>query len=203
MVEKGFVLRGGHLALDFANTVGWHAREEQDEYLTSYARVLDWARQVGALTPAHAARLAAAAGARPDHARLVLVGVLAVREAVYRLFSALAAGRPLPDDDMATLNAALTMALAHLRVAATEAGPEWAWLEDDENLTRPLWQLARAAADLLTAPERDRVRECAGAGCGWLFLDTSRNGSRRWCDSRDCGNRERVRRHYARQRGSR
>ena len=54
MAEKGFVLRGGHLALDFANTVGWHAREEQDEYLTSYARVLDWARQVGALTPAHA-----------------------------------------------------------------------------------------------------------------------------------------------------
>jgi len=63
--------------------------------------------------------------------------------------------------------------------------------------------VARSAAELLTSQKLGRVKVCAGEGCGWIFLDESRNGSRRWCDSRDCGNRERVRRHLARRRASR
>jgi predicted RNA-binding Zn ribbon-like protein len=196
-----FTLRGGHLALDFANTVGWHAREEQNEYLTSYARVLDWARQTGVLTPEQADRLSAAANGDPETANDALVAIVAVREAIYHLFSALAAEQPLPDDALATLNATLADALGHLRLAANAAGAAWIWVDDGEALDRPLWPVVRAASELLTSPDRARVRECAGVGCGWLFLDTSRNGGRRWCDTRDCGNRERVRRHYARQKG--
>ncbi len=199
MSEGPFALRGGNLALDFANTVGWHAREVRGEYLTSYPLLLAFARQTGAVLPAEAARFAAAAEAAPDLAARQLAGAIALREAIYHLFSAHAAARPLPAGDLATLNAALPTALAHLRLAATVAGPTLTWAEaGDTDLDRPLWPVVRAAADLLTAPELARVRECAGTGCGWLFLDTSRNGTRRWCDSRDCGNRERVRRHYAR-----
>lgn len=201
MGEGEFVLRGGHLALDFANTVGWHAREEQEERLTSYARVLDWARQTGALTPARAERLAASAAVQPDVANRALAEIVTVREAIYHLFSALAAGRPLPDNALATLNGTLTEALGYLRLATSATGLTWVWVDEDERFDRPLWPVVRAAAELLTSPDRARVRECAGTGCGWLFLDTSRNRSRRWCDTRDCGNRERVRRHYARQRG--
>jgi len=197
MTEGEFTLRGGHLALDFANTVGWHAREEQDEHLTDYACVLAWARQTGVLTSAQADRLVASVNAHPDAANAALAEIIAVREAVYHLFSALAAGQPLPDDALAVLNAALHGALGHLRLSAGTEGPIWLWLDDEEAFDCPLWPVVRAAAELLTAPERARVRECAGTGCGWLFLDTSRNGSRRWCDTRDCGNRERVRRHYA------
>jgi predicted RNA-binding Zn ribbon-like protein len=65
-----------------------------------------------------------------------------------------------------------------------------------------LWSVARSAAELLTSPKLGRVKVCAGEGCGWIFLDESRNSSRRWCDSRDCGNRERVRKHLARKRAS-
>ena len=198
MVELSFALRGGHLALDFANTVGWHAREEQDEYLTSYARVLDWARQTGAVTPTQADRLLVAANAQPEAANDALTAIVAVREAIYHLFSALAAERPLPDGALTTLNATLTDALGHLRLAVGATGPTWTWVDDGESFARPLWPVVRAASELLTSSDRARVRECAGTGCGWLFLDTSRNGSRRWCDTRDCGNRERVRRHYAR-----
>lgn len=202
MNESQFTLRGGHLALDFANTVGWHAREEQNEYLTSYARVLDWARQTGVLTPEQADRLSAAANAHPAAANDALIATVAVREAIYHLFSALAAERPLPDDALATLNVTLANALVHLRLAVGATGPTWIWSDDDgATFDRPLWPVVRAASELLTSPDRERVRECAGVGCGWLFLDTSRNGSRRWCDTRDCGNRERVRQHYARQKG--
>jgi predicted RNA-binding Zn ribbon-like protein len=203
MADEAFALRGGHLALDFANTVGWHAHEEpteQAEYLTSYARFLAWARQTGALADDVLDRLAAFAAKSPSAAAAALGEVIALREAVYHLFSAQAAGRALPAADLAVLNAALAEAHAHLRVVPTATGPEFGWAADgNDDLTRPLWPVVRAAAALLTAPERARVRECAGGSCGWLFLDTSRNGSRRWCDSRDCGNRERVRRHYARQ----
>jgi predicted RNA-binding Zn ribbon-like protein len=202
-VETPFALRGGHLALDFANTVGWHAHEEpteQAEYLTSYARFLAWARQTGALPDPALDQLAARAAASPTAAAAALREVIALREAVYHLFSAQAAGRPLPAADLAAFNAALAEAHAHLRVVPAAAGPTLGWdTAGDDSLTRPLWPVARAAAELLTSPECARARECAGGSCGWLFLDTSRNGSRRWCDSRDCGNRERVRRHYARQ----
>lgn len=200
MGDYQFKLRGGQLALDFANTVSWHARAEPGELLTDYARVLAWGEQTGALTAAERARLATAAAGDPAGAAAALARIVALREAVYHLFSAVAAGRALPAADLATLNAALAATLPHLRVLTTDAGPVWGWDDGGGEPLRPIWPAIRAAAELLTAPERALVRECAGAGCGWLFLDTSRNRTRRWCDSRDCGNRERVRQHYARQR---
>jgi len=62
----------------------------------------------------------------------------------------------------------------------------------------PLAPVAHSAWTLLTDPHRPPVRVCAGQGCGWLFLDETRNASRRWCSGDDCGRRERVRRHRAR-----
>jgi predicted RNA-binding Zn ribbon-like protein len=78
----------------------------------------------------------------------------------------------------------------------------WAW-EAGTEAERVLWGVARSAANLLVSSDLDRVKVCDGPGCGWMFLDGSRNRSRRWCDSRDCGNRERVRQHLARKRAAR
>jgi predicted RNA-binding Zn ribbon-like protein len=61
-----------------------------------------------------------------------------------------------------------------------------------------LWPIVDAAADLLVRGEPERIKTCGSATCGWLFLDLSRNRSRRWCDMKDCGNRAKARRHYAR-----
>jgi predicted RNA-binding Zn ribbon-like protein len=58
--------------------------------------------------------------------------------------------------------------------------------------------VALLIASFLSDADLSRLRRCDGAGCGWLFLDTTRNHSRRWCDSRDCGNRSRVRRYAER-----
>lgn len=86
---------------------------------------------------------------------------------------------------------------AHLRLIATDSSFAWEWTETDQ-LEFILWQVVRSTADLLTSPERDRIRECAGEDCGWVFLDLSRNRSRRWCDMEDCGNRAKAHRHYDR-----
>ncbi len=81
-------------------------------------------------------------------------------------------------------------------------GFAWEWDAGGDVLARPLWALARSAADLLTSPRLSRVRECPGEdGCGWLFLDTSKNGSRRWCSMQGCGSRAKARRYAGRRRG--
>jgi predicted RNA-binding Zn ribbon-like protein len=67
-------------------------------------------------------------------------------------------------------------------------------------LELPLWILARSAADLLTSEQHAYVRQCASEECTWLFIDRSKNHSRRWCDMGDCGNREKARRLRARKR---
>jgi predicted RNA-binding Zn ribbon-like protein len=77
----------------------------------------------------------------------------------------------------------------------------WDWHEVDGVLELPIWIVARSAADLLVSSELERVRECAGEKCDWLFLDASRNQSRRWCDMAACGNRAKAQRNYARRRG--
>ena len=78
----------------------------------------------------------------------------------------------------------------------------WALKGEKKALERPVWLLARSAAELLTSAQLNRVRECGGVNCGWLFLDTSRNGSRRWCDMKSCGNRAKTQRHYKRKRSA-
>ena len=134
----------------------------------------------------------------------MLSRAVALREAIHRTLSAAIAGEQ-DEDALSALNRELSGALSRLRVvpAASDAYV-WAWDRDGEDggrgpsLERPLWPVARSAAELLTSPNRARVKVCAGEGCGWMFLDESRNASRKWCDSRDCGNRERVRKYLAR-----
>jgi len=196
-------LRGGRLCLDFANTVDWHAGAQHgQEYLTTYAELVAWGRHAGILAEGEARTLLAAAESQPERAQAALDQVIALREVIYRIFSALAHDRPTDAGDLAALNAALADAFAHLRLCAATPRFSWAWEPGGPDLDRMLWPVVRSAAELLTSDELERVRECAGDSCGWLFLDTSKNHSRRWCDMAGCGNRAKARRHYARGRRS-
>ena len=197
-----FEMRGGLACLDFVNTVGWRMTGCPKEFLGSYANLLAWGSQAGVLGAAEAWRLSERAARAPEEARAVLSRATSLREAVYGAVSAAIAG-DLPDQgDLAGINRELSVSLGRLRIAFADGSYGWGWDDGGEaGLDRPLWPVARSAAELLTSPALGRVRACAGEGCGWLFLDESRNRSRRWCDSRDCGNRERVRRHLARKTG--
>jgi predicted RNA-binding Zn ribbon-like protein len=203
---RRFELRGGVPSLDFVNTVGSRLTDRPREYLRSYGDLLDWAREAGLLTPPEREGLSRQAMLDPEGAQQTLSRALILREAIHRVVSATITGEPQDESDMWALNGELSVALSHLRVvpAGGAYGWAWDWGENDGGapLDGPLWPVARSAAELLTSPKLGRVKVCAGEGCGWIFLDESRNGSRRWCDSRDCGNRERVRRHLARKRTS-
>ena len=204
--DRRFELRGGVVCLDFVNTVGWRLTDYPSEYLLSYEDLLDWGRQAGLLTLEETEGLSRQAMLDPEGARETLSRALALREAIHRTISRAIARESQDESDLSALNRELSIALSRRRVMPAGGAYGWGWDrsgdEGGARLDSPLWPVAQSAAELLTSEKLGRVKVCAGEGCGWLFLDESRNGSRRWCDSRDCGNRERVRRHLARKRAS-
>jgi predicted RNA-binding Zn ribbon-like protein len=197
--EWTFNLSGGALCLDFTNTLGDRPRG-RDEHLPDFAGLLSFARQAGVLPPAAARRLRRRAAGQPRRAQQAFRRARELREGLYRVFAALAHGRGPAAGDLDALNQALVRALPHARLRPRGAGFTWAWPEDSDQLDQVLWPVARSAAELLAAPGRPPLRECGSATCSWLFLDTSRGGRRRWCDMRICGNRQKARQHYRRQR---
>ncbi|NPV53630.1 MAG: hypothetical protein HPY71_08905 [Firmicutes bacterium] len=195
-------LLGGRLCLDFANTVDWHASDHPREWLTSYSDLVAWSRHAGILTEAQAQDLNHAATRQPEEAASVLERAISLREALYRIFSAIASKREVNVEDIAIVNTILNKALVHLQVVSLGNSFTLGWNGEGE-LDRMLWPVVWSAAELLTSGDLNRVRECAGDGCGWLFLDTSKNRTRKWCSMEDCGNRAKARRHYRKTQGHR
>ncbi len=208
MVEPGdpareqFTFNAGRLCLDFANTVRFRPISDRLELINSYNDLLAWARQATILTPGEAATLAELARKRERSRTDALAQARALRESTYAIFSSRAAGLPAREADLHTLNRAVGRAMAH--AGLIPAGPrfEWAWPGAAPDLDRVAWWVARSAAELLTSADLTFVHECSGYDCGWLFMDTTKNRSRRWCDMRTCGNRAKSRRHYERRRAA-
>jgi predicted RNA-binding Zn ribbon-like protein len=193
-------LLGGRLSLDFANTADWHASDHPEETLTGYPELVAWSRYAGILTGHGAQRLLESAAHHPGAADAVLKRAIALREAIYGILSATSHGRPPREADLAAFNAELSVTLAQSQIALTAEGFAWERVGAEDALDRMLWPVVRDAADLLTSGVLDRVGQCADDRCGWLFLDMSRNRSRRWCSMQDCGNRAKARQHYERSR---
>jgi len=194
-------LATGWLGLDFVNTAEWHASDQPHELLNSYADLIAWAKKIGLLTEQESERLLQKATNHSNEAAAILEQAIDLREAIYRIFSATDAGHSPDENDLAILNSALQETLPHLQIVESEDSFAWAWRGDKEALDKMLWPIARSAADLLTSESLARIKVCEDdRGCGYVFLDLSKNQSRRWCDMRGCGNRAKVRRHRRRQR---
>ena len=190
---------GGSLSLDFVNTEAWRGDVPQrGERLTSYGEIVLWAGHVGILDRAGVKRLTQEALLRPDDAAAVLATALRLRVALGRILTAPATAAA---EDLAVLNAVLARAPTRTGLAATKAGFAWTMTETDP-LEQPLWPVVWDAAELLVSGRAERVGSCSDPDCAWVFLDTSRNRSRRWCSMADCGNRNKARRHYERVRSS-
>jgi predicted RNA-binding Zn ribbon-like protein len=194
--KPAFKLLGGSLCLDFANTVDWRLSESPVELLNSYRDLVDWTAQAGILTGEQARLLEAESGRDSLAASAVLDRAVAVRETIFRVFSAYARRRVVDPGDLEALNAALPEAMSKARLVATDDGFTWAW-SGAGGLDWMLWPITRSAAELLTSPELDQVKMCSDPTCGWLFVDRSKNGRRTWCSMRDCGNRAKARRFFA------
>jgi predicted RNA-binding Zn ribbon-like protein len=190
-------LSGGALALDFANTVGGTHVSPTHDHLRSYGDIASFAVLAGGLQPGVAKRLTQRAERDPKRAAAVYELGIALRESIWAVFSALASGEAPRDDDLALIGDAAAAGAARSRLVYDKDGVGWSLPGDSEELERPLWDIARSAADLLTSGDHDRIKECASTTCEWVFLDRSRNRSRRWCDMSDCGNRAKARRFQA------
>jgi predicted RNA-binding Zn ribbon-like protein len=190
-----FEFSGNHLCLDFSNTLNDRASKPR-ESLNSYSDLVLWSQEAHILTENEARHLYEEAAQHQAEAAAVLRQAIDLREAFYRIFDAIASGSSAEEADLAILNAALSHSMAQACIIQEENGFTWDWVDKDKALNGMLWPLVRLAADLLTSEERHSVRVCASNDCGWLFLDTSKNHSRRWCDMKSCGNRAKVRKHY-------
>ncbi len=189
-------LRGGRLCLDFANTVSWHATNHSKEWLLSYADILAWGQHASILTDHQKERLLQEARSRPASAEATVVWAITLREAIYQIFSLSPQGRLPQAENLATLQKAYAEAMVHASLVPRADSFTFNWQSNEDALDVPLWSVAHSAMELLTSKDLQRVKECPGDGCGWLFVDMSRNQSRRWCNGQDCGNRIRVRHHY-------
>ena len=197
-----FDLTGGLLCLDFANTVDDRTDAHPHELLNSYNDLVSWSQQAHVLTEQKSQLLLEEAARCPVEASIVLERAIAIREAIFRIFKSVAGDISPEEDDLVSLSVAVADAQTHARIVPKAGGFSWVWIGDENNLDRMLWQVVRSAADLLTSDELDDVRVCASDTCNWLFLDTSKNHSRRWCDMKSCGNRAKARRFYGRKKAS-
>ena len=198
-----FVIPGAaeDLCLAYANTLAWRGRPTPVEALAGWADLLLWLeRNAGWPGPAIAALCAGA------DATAMYPAALALREAIFAIFRAIADGRPVADPDLSALDRAVAAAPGRTHVARRDGGFGWQLEVTPERLSAPvlLAPVLWSAADLVAAAARhDRVRRCANDECLWLFVDQSKSGSRRWCDMAACGNRAKARRHYLKVSGGR
>ena len=190
-----FEFTGNNLSLDFCNTLNDRGSNPR-ELLTGYDRLLLWGQEAHILTEEEAHRLDKEAKKHKKEAERVLQQALELREAIFRLFLASIQGASSEAADLEIFNSALTRALSHSVIIPQEQGFDWAWLPSVNALDSMLWPAVRAAANLFTSEDLDDVRVCASDNCNWLFMDTSKNHTRRWCDMKSCGNRAKARKHY-------
>ena len=197
-MQSGLNLESGWLGLDFVNTALWHASDSPEESLVDYNALIAWGQDRRYVDKGTAKVLHRLAVADSKAAEKVYRRAIDLRESLFHLFAAIAGGKAPSEPDFAILNDNLPQALSHLRIAPAQRDFAWNW-RSEPVLDSPLWPVTWSAATLLTSREVNRLGICADdRGCGWLYIDLSRNHSRRWCDMNDCGNRNKVRRYYAR-----
>jgi len=193
-----FEFIAGNPCLDFANTVNHRAAAHPEELLTDYFRLLGWGEAAGVITNQTAEHLRAAGQAAPGRAKSTLRNAIALRDAIYDIFSAVAQQQAAPGTQLAVLNRAIHDAMNHTQIVYGNRQFTWEWVGPENSFDSVLWPVARAAVDLLTSEELIHVRLCAADSCAWLFLDTTKNHRRRWCEMKTCGNRAKAKSYYER-----
>jgi predicted RNA-binding Zn ribbon-like protein len=210
MATPTYQLLAEHPVLDFVNTLDNRFVEGgPQELVTTYADLLSFTRQTG-LLDATVIRALAEREQSTKALAIKAIGALRsareLREALASLFYGALTHPQKPPPDMKTLQRHFQRAEQH-RELSWERDPDdergapraaWRWGSFNGDLELPVWAIAQSSAELLTSAAVDQVRMCGGDTCRWLFLDTSRNHSRRWCDMKLCGNRMKARRFQSR-----
>lgn len=195
---------GGDVSLDFVNTVDWTSRGLERDRIGSYARLIEWATAAGLVDEQEASRLLRRAATRSGDAASVHAHATALRWTLHRLVAALADESRAPSAvrlPLEAFNRFVADTLVHARLAFLDSSgapagthPQWTWAREPDRLDGFLWPVVRGAANLIASDEAARLRVCPGPDCGWVYVDRSRNGMRRWCEMSTCGTDEKTRR---------
>ena len=194
--DRTFELVGGDPALDLVNTLDWRFREAgPEELLASYDDLLRFAEQSGLLTPR---QIRGISRSSPETAQAsALVSCRELREAAAEVFYAAVDSRTPAASQIKLLERCYLEARGHQCFAWSGSGLAWNWLASEFSPDLPVWMLAIDAGRLLLSDHMRFLRACEKPDCRWLFLDTSKNHTRRWCDMKICGNRMKARRFKA------
>ena len=199
MSEDSFTSNSDNVCLDFANTNDWHASDHPIENIHDYDHLIAWGKSVGLVSPELATHLSQLAKEHPTDARHAYSDAIQLREAIYSIFSKRYAGKPISENDLDILNSVVRVAISHQKLVPADAKFTWEWGDGHNDANIIVWKVALSAVNLLTSDKVSRVRECEDdRGCGYLFIDVTKNHSRRWCWIDSCGNRAKARRHYSR-----
>ncbi|PRE15979.1 CGNR zinc finger domain-containing protein [Burkholderia multivorans] len=180
------------LSIDFANTLYWRGTEPPTETLRTIDDLFAWCRDQAGVP----ACVADACRAGIDDGPAWLAHALALREALYRLFLAQAEQREPQAEDLKQVGAFLAEASPRVALARVDGRYAWRIEPPGATLGALLSPVLWSATDLLGGVRLAKVKRCANDACQWLFVDDSKNGSRRWCSMSSCGNRAKAYRHY-------
>jgi predicted RNA-binding Zn ribbon-like protein len=193
---RNLKLIGGWLCLDFVNTVDCRNSDDARDLLSAYDNLVTWSQHAGIITDDEARDMLQQAALHPTNAKKTLERAVMLREVLYRIFSSIARDRQPNTAEVNALNREVSTTMTKIRLKPRDAAKPWVYTYEGPRLDRILWPIIHSATELLTSDKLDRVRECPGRNCGWMFLDRSRNRTRKWCDMKDCGNRVKAQRHY-------
>ena len=195
-------LNGGILCCDFVNTVYAWRGENLHEYLGDYIDFIAWCKKLSIYNNSYLNSLQKIATTEPAKCTTAMKTIKEVRELLYHFISAIAAKkykevrRLLP-----AINEWIAASLSHVCFEFKSNQFISAYDQKLPDLISPLWKVLHSLYDLLTKEDTEKVKECPR--CGWVFLDTTKNGKRRWCDPAECGTADKMKRYYKRKKEER
>jgi predicted RNA-binding Zn ribbon-like protein len=194
-------LVGGHVVLDLVNTVTARDAEPID-WLDSYRGVLEWAALTGQFDQVALAELEQMDTAEPGAGKRALHRLRGLRETIHDVLAATIQDEAPPEKALARLELLWKDAVARARLTVSDRHARIELDVESSRLDYLKHELALRAFELLRVFPLDRTRVCAGTNCGWLFIDRSKGGRRRWCDMATCGNAAKNKRHHQRKRAA-
>jgi predicted RNA-binding Zn ribbon-like protein len=198
-----FDLTSGRVCLDFVNTLDNRLSNHPRERLTGFAELVAFGEQAGALSALEARKLRSEGRENTSASSALFQRSVALRELIFRIFSAVTACRKVSQVDVESFNGTVRRSNARSLVTPGEAKAAWQWLDESSDADRLIGKIVRSAVELLTTGDIQFVKKCAADHCGWLFMDDSRSRNRRWCEMRTCGSQQKARAYYQRKKADR
>jgi len=192
---------GESLCLDFVNTVHNYGSADPREELNSFEDLVVWGQRAGIIKTAEIRHLSHTARRKPSKAERFLKHVKHLRRSLYGVFYSISKKRPIEQSHLPLIKRHLSRSLKHMTIRIEQGRYRLSPDQTEPSANRLLSMILESTLRLLIS-EQDllRVRQCEGENCTWLFLDRSKNRSRKWCEMESCGSRAKARRYYYRKR---